>query len=93
VPVALTGVGLTATFAIGSAFLGETRWRRAFFGGFFLIVLVFLRAESFFARGRCGDGRFLALCLAFRFCLGSCRHYNLPERSLALKIIGWIVAE
>jgi len=40
---------------------------------------------------RLGDGRFLALCLAFGFL--SCRHYNLLGPSLNLETFGRIVTE
>ena len=43
----LTGVGSTATFAVGLAFSGDTRGKGAFFAGFFLIVLVFLTVVAF----------------------------------------------
>ena len=65
---ALTGVGLAATFAVDLAF-DDTRRIDAFFGGFFLIVVVlpaavaFLRAAGFVTRAFL---RFaLPLCLAF----------------------------
>ena len=41
------GGRLTATFAFGLAFLGDTRRRGALFGDFSLIVLVFLAAVTF----------------------------------------------
>ena len=42
----LGGVGLTAAFAVGLAFLGDARRTGAFFAGFFLTVVVFLRVAS-----------------------------------------------
>jgi hypothetical protein len=45
------------------AFLGETRWRGAFFGGFFLIVLVFLPAVAFLRVVALVTGVFLRFAL------------------------------
>jgi hypothetical protein len=42
----LAGVGLTATFAVVLAFLGDARRTSAFFAGFFLTVVVFLRVVA-----------------------------------------------
>jgi hypothetical protein len=42
----LGGVGLTAAFAVGLAFLSDARRTGAFFAGFFLTVVVFLRVAS-----------------------------------------------
>ena len=49
----LAEAGLTAAFAIGLAVLGDARRTSAFFAGFFLAVVVFLRmvalvTEAFF---------------------------------------------
>ena len=42
----LAGLGLTAAFAVGVAFLGDERRTNAFFAGFFLAVAVFLRVVA-----------------------------------------------
>jgi hypothetical protein len=55
----LIGVGLTAAFAIGLAFLADARWRGAFFGAFFLIVLVLLANVVFFRVAAFVPGVFL----------------------------------
>ena len=55
----LIGVGLTAEFAIGLAFLADARRRGAFFGAFFLIVLVLLANVVFFRVAAFVPGVFL----------------------------------
>jgi hypothetical protein len=47
----LVGVGLPAAFAVGLELLGDARRTGAFFAGFFLTVLVFLRAAALVTRG------------------------------------------
>jgi hypothetical protein len=42
----LAGLGLTAAFAVGVAFLGDERRTNAFFAGFFLAVAVFPRVVA-----------------------------------------------
>jgi hypothetical protein len=74
---ALTGVASTATFAVGLAFLDDTRRTGAFFGAFSLIAFE----------------RFLALCLAFTFGLRSCRQYSLPGAHYYIETHGQMVAE
>ena len=79
----LTGVGSTATFALGLAFSGDTRGKGAFFAGFFLIVLVFLTVVAFLRVAALMPCFFLRLALPLAFF--SCRHYNLPGRSLDIE--------
>jgi hypothetical protein len=58
---------LTAAFAIGLAFLGDTRRRGAFFADFFLIVLGFLTVVVFLRVAALVTGvflRFALLCFA-----------------------------
>jgi hypothetical protein len=52
----LTGVRLTATFAVGLALVRVARRGGAFFAAFFLIILFFSNRLS--APCRLGDGRF-----------------------------------
>jgi hypothetical protein len=47
----LAGLGLTAAFAVGVAFLGAERRTSAFFAGFFLAAAVFLRLVALVTRG------------------------------------------
>ena len=54
-----SGVGLTAAFAVGPAFLGDARRRGAFFADFFLIVLVFLTVLAFLRVAALVTGVFL----------------------------------
>ena len=70
----LTGVGLTAAFAVGLAFLGDARRTGAFFAGFFLAVLVFLRVAALVT----GVLLRFALVLPLAFFLVAI--YNLPIR-------------
>jgi len=67
----LAGVGLTAAFAVGLAFLGDARRTGAFFAGFFLMVLVFLTVVVFLRVAALEAGVFLrfALSLPLAFCL------------------------
>ena len=61
-PGGRAGIGLAAAFTVGLAFLGDARRTDAFFAGFFLTVLVFLRVAALVA----GFLRFaLVLPLAF----------------------------
>jgi hypothetical protein len=69
----LTGVGLTAAFAVGLAFLGDARRTGAFFAGFFS------GRPGLSARGSFGDGGSLALCVGFAFGFLSCRHLQPPN--------------
>ncbi len=66
---ALTGVASTATFAVGLAFLGDTRRWRAFFGGFLPVVLVFLAAVAFLRVVTLVTSVFLRFALPFRLAL------------------------
>ena len=61
----LTGVGLTAAFTVGLAFLGDARRSGAFFADFFLIVLVFLTVVAFLRVAALVTGVFLRLALPF----------------------------
>ena len=65
----LTGVGLTAAFAVGLAFFGDTCRRGAFFAAFFLIVLVFLIVVVFLRVAALVTGVFLRFALPLAFFL------------------------
>jgi hypothetical protein len=69
----LTGVELTATFALGLAFSGDTRGKGAFFAGFFLIVLVFLAVVVFLRLAALATGVFLRFALPLAFFLVATR--------------------
>src|SRR6266498_926032 len=75
----LTGVGLTATFAVGLALVRVARRGGAFFAAFFLITSFSNRLS---APCRLGDGRFLAFRLGSSFC----RHGNLPDAHCIWKV-------
>src|SRR5205823_5985902 len=74
----LAGIGLTAPFALGLAFLGDGR-RAAFFGGFFFDRTGFSDPPGLCARGYLSDAGFLALCLALAFGFLSCGHLSPPN--------------
>ena len=67
----LGGVGLTAAFAVGLAFLGDARRTGAFFAGFFLTVVVFLRVASL-------TGVFFRFALVLRLAVFLVAIYSLP---------------
>ena len=69
----LTGLGLTATFAVGLALVRAARRGGAFFAASFLIVLVFLTVFLRLA--------VLVTVVSLRFALSFsfCRHDNLPH--------------
>jgi len=69
----LTGLGLTATFAVGLALVRAARRGGAFFAASFLIVLVFLTV--FLRLAVLVTVVFLRFALSFSFC----RHDNLPH--------------
>jgi hypothetical protein len=56
----------TATFAVGLAFLDDTRRTGAFFGAFFLIALVFLTAVAFLRLATLLTSVFLGFALPLR---------------------------
>ena len=66
----LAGVGFTADFAVGLAFLNARR-TGAFLAGFFLTVEVFLRVAAL-------TGLCFRFALAFAFGFLSCRHLQPP---------------
>jgi hypothetical protein len=68
--VGLAGVGLTVDFAVGLAFLGDAR-RSAFFAGFFLTVVVFLRVAAL-------TGAFFRFVLVLPFAFFLVALYSLP---------------
>jgi hypothetical protein len=62
---------LTAAFAVGLAFLGDARRTGAFFAGFFLTVVVFLRVASL-------TGVFFRFALVLRLAVFLVAIYSLP---------------
>ena len=68
----LAGVGSTADFAVGLGFLGDARRTGAFFAGFFLTVVVFLRVAAL-------TGAFFRFALVLPLASFLVAIYSLPE--------------
>ncbi len=82
----LGGVGLTAAFAVGPAFLGDARRTGAFFAGFFLTVLVFLTLLVFLRVAAFVTRVFLRFALLLAFFLVAI--YSLPIRVTPSQLLG-----